>query len=120
MLTVDYALTGVVVPPRAGEIELRYVPRLFWPAAAISAIALLAALVVLAHDLPARVGMAKAKRTNVKTPHKDSAAKNTMNPPNGGGGGDTQELAGTGSQEQDPKRRIGQHTGAGEPPIMKK
>ncbi len=22
--------------------------------------------------------------------------------------------------EQDPKRRIGQHTGAGEPPLMKK
>jgi hypothetical protein len=58
------------------------------------------------------------KRTNVKTPHKDSATKNTMNPPGGGGG--TQELGRTGTQAQDPKRRIGQHTGAGEPPIMKK
>ena len=62
---------------------------------------------------------AKPKRTKVKTPHKDSAAKNTMNPPMGGGGG-TQELAGTGTQEQDPKRRIGQYGGAGEPPLMKK
>jgi hypothetical protein len=61
----------------------------------------------------------KPKRTKVKKPHKDSAAKNTMNPPMGGRGG-TQELAGTGTQEQDPKRRIGQYGGAGEPPLMKK
>jgi hypothetical protein len=63
--------------------------------------------------------MPKAKRTNVKGQHKDSAAKNTMNPPAGGGGG-TQVLGGTGTQEQDPKRRIGQFGGAGEPPLMKK
>jgi len=62
--------------------------------------------------------MAKAKRTNVKGSHKDSATKNTMNPPGGGGG--TQELGGTGDQAQDPKRRIGQYGGAGEPPLMKK
>jgi hypothetical protein len=62
--------------------------------------------------------MAKAKQTNTKGSHKDSAAKNTMNPPSAGGG--TQELGGTGTQAQDPKRRIGQHQGAGEPPLMKK
>jgi hypothetical protein len=117
-LTVDYALLGVLVPPGEGEVHLHYVPRFFWPAAAMSTVALLAALFVLAHGLRAIVGMAKAKRTNVKTPHKDSAAKNTMNPPGGGGG--TQELGGTGTQAQDPKRRIGQHSGAGEPPLMKK
>lgn len=62
--------------------------------------------------------MPQAKKTNVKGGHKDSAAKNTMNPPGGGGG--TQELGGTGTQAQDPKRPIGQHGGAGEPPLMKK
>ena len=62
--------------------------------------------------------MPKAKRTNVKGQHKDFAAKNTMNPPDGGGG--TQTLGGTGTQEQDPKRRLGQFGGAGEPPLIKK
>jgi len=62
--------------------------------------------------------MAKAKHTNVKGSHKNSATKNTLNPPDGGGG--TQELGGTGTQAQDPKRRIGQFGGAGEPPLMKK
>jgi hypothetical protein len=62
--------------------------------------------------------MAKAKRTNVKGTHKDSASKNTFNPPAGGGG--PQVLPGSANQEQDPKRRIGQHSGAGEPPLMKK
>jgi hypothetical protein len=28
--------------------------------------------------------------------------------------------SGQATQEQDPKRRIGQHTGAGEPPLLKK
>ena len=65
------------------------------------------------------LAMAKAKKTNVKGSHKDSAAKNTMNPPSGGTSG-TQELGGTGTQAQDPKRRIGQYGGAGEPPLMKK
>ncbi len=63
--------------------------------------------------------MAKAKRTNVKGSHKDFASKNTMNPTQGGGRG-TQTIGGTGTQEQDPKRRIGQFGGAGEPPIIKK
>ena len=61
--------------------------------------------------------MSKAKHTRVKGSHRDSAAKNTMNPPTGGG---TQEIGGTGMQAQDPKRRIGQHQGAGESPLMKK
>jgi hypothetical protein len=64
--------------------------------------------------------MAKAKHTHVKGTHKDFAAKNTMNPPVGPADGGTQELGGTGTQAQDPKRRIGQHSGAGEPPLMKK
>jgi hypothetical protein len=63
--------------------------------------------------------MAKAKHTNVKGTHKDSATKNTLNPPAGG-----MQMASQGDnhadQEQDPKRRIGQHGGAGEPPMMKK
>ncbi len=62
--------------------------------------------------------MPKAKRTHVKGDHKDFASKNTMNPP--AGGGSTQSTAGTGMQEQDVKRRIGQFGGAGEPPIIKK
>ena len=60
--------------------------------------------------------MAKPKHTNVKVVHKDSASKNTMNPP---GGEIASQLPGTANQEQDPKRRIGQHGGAGEPPLMK-
>jgi hypothetical protein len=62
--------------------------------------------------------MPKAKHTNVKGSHQDSAAKNTMNPPTGGAV--PRDNADSGTQAQDPKRRIGQHTGAGEPPIMKK
>ena len=60
----------------------------------------------------------KPKRTNVKVDHKDSAAKNTMNPPRGGPRSD--EFPGAGTEAQDPKRRIGQHSGPGEPPMMKK
>ena len=62
--------------------------------------------------------MSTPKHTRTRGTHKASARKNTMNPPAGGGG--TQELGGTGMQAQDPKRRIGQHTGSGEPPLMKK
>jgi hypothetical protein len=40
-----------------------------------------------------------------------------VNPPSGSG---SPESASTGMQAQDPKRRIGQHTGSGEPPLMKK
>jgi hypothetical protein len=50
---------------------------------------------------------------------KDSAAKNTFNPPAAGGrkkrGSQTAEPS-----EQDTKRRIGQFSGAGEPPLTKK
>jgi hypothetical protein len=62
--------------------------------------------------------MAKAKHTNVHSQHKDSAAKNTMNPPSGGGG--SQTPGGTGMQEQDVRRRAGQFTDSGQPPNMKK
>jgi hypothetical protein len=48
---------------------------------------------------------------------KDSAAKNTFNPPAGGKQPRSQTR---GQQEQDPKRRTGQFTGAGEPPLQKK
>ena len=49
---------------------------------------------------------------------KDSATKNTFNPPTGGGR--RPDVDAKGPEEQDPKRRIGQYGGAGEPPIMKK
>lgn len=63
-----------------------------------------------------RRAMPKAKRTRVKGTHKDFAAKNTMNPPGGGGNqGDPHA-----TQQQDPKRRIGQFGGEGEPPLMNK
>ena len=61
--------------------------------------------------------MAKAKHTNAKRPHTDSAAKNTMNPPGGAGG--AQELPATANHDRDPKGRIGQYGGAGEHPIQK-
>ena len=50
---------------------------------------------------------------------KDSAAKNTFNPPTTGGG--KQPGAQTGEPfEQDARREFGQFGGAGEPPIQKK
>jgi hypothetical protein len=61
--------------------------------------------------------MATAKRTKTIGMHKDSARKHSVNPPAGGG---SPESASAGMQAQDPKRRIGQHTGSGEPPLMKK
>jgi hypothetical protein len=54
----------------------------------------------------------------IKGGNKDSAAKNTFNPASGG-----QKKRGsqTGEPfEQDPKRRVGQFGGAGEPLITKK
>jgi hypothetical protein len=56
---------------------------------------------------------------------RDSAAKNTFSPPEGGtgepGAGVKPQRSQTrGPDEQDPKRRIGQYGGAGEPPLMKK
>jgi hypothetical protein len=49
---------------------------------------------------------------------KDSAVKNTFNP--SPGSGPIPDTRNKGSEEQDPKRRIGQYGGAGEPPILKK
>ena len=49
---------------------------------------------------------------------KDSATKNTFNPP--AGRGPKRDPEAKGPEEQDAKRRIGQFGGAGEPPIMKK
>jgi hypothetical protein len=56
---------------------------------------------------------------------RDSAAKNTFNPPASGASerpGDAQPKRSQthGQFEQDAKRRIGQFGGAGEPPLMKK
>jgi hypothetical protein len=48
---------------------------------------------------------------------KDAAEKNTFNPPKGGSGSRRGRRE---PEEQDPKRRIGQFGGAGEPPLMKK
>jgi len=49
---------------------------------------------------------------------KDSATKNTFNPPSGQG--PQHDAEAKGSEEQDVKHRTGQFGGAGEPPIMKK
>lgn len=49
---------------------------------------------------------------------KDSASKNTFNPPGHGEHAPGSDVPGT--EEQDPKRRIGQFGGAGQPPIQKK
>lgn len=49
---------------------------------------------------------------------KDAATRHTMNPPTGGGQAPDADTPGT--EEQDPKRRIGQFGGTVEPPIMKK
>ena len=49
---------------------------------------------------------------------KNSADKNTMNPPSRGGGRRRSQTPGP--SEQDPKRRVGQFGGEGEPPLMKK
>jgi hypothetical protein len=38
---VDGAFMGVIVPPGEGDVQLRYVPRLFWPGAIVSLLALL-------------------------------------------------------------------------------
>ena len=48
---------------------------------------------------------------------KDAADKNTFNPPEGASRGRRGRRE---PEEQDPKRRIGQFGGAGEPPLMKK
>jgi hypothetical protein len=64
--------------------------------------------------------MSKSTKASYKSKggNKDSATKNTFNPP--AKGGPAPDVESKGPQEQDPKRRIGQFGGAGEPPIMKK
>ena len=49
---------------------------------------------------------------------KDSAVKHTMNPP--AGSGPEPDVESKGTEEQDPKRRIGQFTGAGAPGQIRK
>jgi hypothetical protein len=56
---------------------------------------------------------------------RDSASKHTFNPPASDaderpGEGQPERSQTRGRAEQDPKRRIGQFSGAGEPPLMKK
>ena len=46
-LTVDEALLGILVPPGEADIQLWYVPKYFWPAAAVSALTLLATIIIL-------------------------------------------------------------------------
>ncbi len=50
---------------------------------------------------------------------KDSAAKNTFNPPTSGGGKQVASQTGN-PEEQSPAREFGQFGGEGEPPLMKK
>ena len=60
-----------------------------------------------------------AKKTPNHTHKRDEPAQNTRAPFKS----DDQPapgMSGQATQEQDPKRRIGQHTGAGEPPLIKK
>jgi uncharacterized membrane protein YfhO len=46
LVTVDAAFTGVLVPAGEGDVQLAYTPRLFVAGALVSAIALLAAVLV--------------------------------------------------------------------------
>jgi hypothetical protein len=62
--------------------------------------------------------MAGNARAKAKGGVKNSADKNTFNPPTRGGS--PPDTDAKGPEEQDPKRRIGQFGGAGEPPLMKK
>src|SRR5262249_3095145 len=58
IVTVDHAFIGVVVPPGAGELRLWYAPRYFWPAAALSVVAVLVTL-ALVLGWPRRPGLTK-------------------------------------------------------------
>lgn len=49
---------------------------------------------------------------------KDAATKHSMNPPSGGDRAPDADAPAP--DEQEPKRRIGQFSGAGQPPNMKK
>ena len=50
---------------------------------------------------------------------KDSAAKNSFNPPSGGDG-HVEGVKTRGTEEQDTPRKVGQFTGAGQPAPIKK
>jgi hypothetical protein len=50
--------------------------------------------------------------------NKDAATKHALNVPSGGG--HEPDAESKESEEQDPKRRIGQFGDAGQPPIMKR
>ena len=65
--------------------------------------------------------MPKAKRTNTKAQHKDSAAKNTMNPPHQSSALRRSPPPGpSGVEQAQPKREVGQFSGPGQAPLMKK
>src|SRR5438270_13520408 len=65
--------------------------------------------------------MPKAKRTNAKAQHKDSAAKNTMNPPHQSSALRRSLPPGpSGVEQAQPKREVGQFSGPGQAPLMKK
>ncbi|MBV9583012.1 MAG: YfhO family protein [Chloroflexi bacterium] len=46
LVPADAAFLGIELPPGSGEVSLTYSPRLFWPGALLSLLALLAAVVV--------------------------------------------------------------------------
>jgi hypothetical protein len=58
----------------------------------------------------------------IKRDSKDSATKNTLNPPNAGGPDtrDTRAPAPGATEQQSPDREVGQYTGRGTPPLQKK
>jgi len=65
--------------------------------------------------------MPKAKRRNFKARHKDSAAKNSMNAPTDSGARHRSPEPGpSGAEEREPKRQIGQFSGPGQAPLLKK
>jgi hypothetical protein len=53
LFPIDHALTGIVVPPGDGEIDLEYRPRYFTASALASVVALIGCLVVLVGRRPA-------------------------------------------------------------------
>jgi hypothetical protein len=54
LVTVDYALLGVVVPAGEGDLRLWYSPRFLWIGASISALALVGAIAAFARPLRAQ------------------------------------------------------------------
>jgi Bacterial membrane protein YfhO len=54
LVRADYAFTGVAVPAGEGDVRLFYAPRLFWPSAIISVLALAAAVAALSVSVYSR------------------------------------------------------------------